>query len=270
MDLCSFAQNGTLMLKKDITDPDYLDIIKNERTTVEGGPKVLNIGFDDSCNLSCKMCRSNKIDCYKEDDVVRLANRILEHKWENVESILLAGSGEVFYSPNYERILNGISEENFPALKTIGLYTNAVLFDENKWIEYSHLAEKYEIEVIVSVDAYTEETYNKIRRGGVFKAVCRNLQMVSQLRRSRKVKRFQLNYCVQNDNYLEMKDFVQFAKALGVDCLWFQILRECSGLENIHDKNHPHYDEFVKIVSDPIFDQEWIDIEQIKEELQKR
>lgn len=267
MDFCSYAQNGTLMLKENITDPNYLDIIERERTILRNGPKMLNISIDDSCNLSCKMCRIDKIDCYKDADVVQLASNIIEYKWENVEKILLAGSGEVFYSPNYEKILNGISNKNFPALKTIGLYSNAVLFDENKWNKFSCLAEKYEIEVTVSVDAYTERTYDKIRRGGSFNAVCKNLQMISKLRCSGMVKRFQLNYCVQNDNYLEMKDFVRWAEELKADHLWFQILRGATGLENIHEKNHPNYREFVEIVKDPIFSQTWIDIQQIEKEL---
>lgn len=265
MDFCSYA-----IPKKNIKDPNHLDIIEKERTIIENGPKMLNISVDDSCNLSCKMCRTTKVDCYKDEDVVRLVSNIIEYKWENVEKIVLAGSGEVFYSPNYERILNGISDKNFPSLKTIVLYTNAVLFDENKWNKFSWLAEKYEIEVTVSVDAYTEKTYDKIRRGGSFNAVCKNLQMISKLRCSGIVKRFQLNYCVQNDNYLEMKDFVRWAEELKVDHLWFQILRGAVGLENIHERNHPNYRDFVEIVKDPIFCQEWIDIQQIENELSRR
>ncbi len=191
------------------------------------------------------------------------------HRWESVEKIVLAGNGEVFYSPNYNKIIEGISDQNFPALKTIVLFTNAVLFTENKWDKCKWLADKYDIEVTVSVDAFTEKTYNKIRRGGVFSSLRKNLQMIARLRSAGKVKHFQLNFCVQKDNYLEMEDFAKWAEELGVDRLWFQIVRNVTGTESIHDINHPDYMEFVEMLKKPVFKQKWIDMEQIKNEIHK-
>ncbi len=72
MDICPYAKDGTMTKRENVTDSFYKEIIENEITTIERGPKILNIAFDDSCNLSCKMCRSTKIDCYNDDDIIKI------------------------------------------------------------------------------------------------------------------------------------------------------------------------------------------------------
>lgn len=255
------------LMKRDALNDKWKRHIEEESTIVENGPEILTIGIDRSCNLICKMCRSNKIDRFEEAGVKASYDKIINYCWKNCKTLVMNGSGEVFYGPNDIKLLENITSENFPALETIQIATNGVLFNEYNWNRISYLADQYRIEVMLSVDAYTEETYNKIRINGVFRALQDNLRMISELRQQDKIQYFELRFCVQNDNWREMEDFVHWAEELSADKLWFQVLRGMNAAENIHDPNHEHYKEFVEQVKKPIFHQKWIDIFQLEREL---
>lgn len=258
-DLCPHYANG-LPLKDQLDDPFYRDIIEKRLTRIEGGPRILHISIDPSCNLNCKMCLRDRSDKRQDPLYTELTEKVIQHRWDNVEHIIIAGNGELFYSPHYKRILEAISETNFPRLKKITLLSNGTLFSQKMWDTYSSLFDRYDVEVIISVDAYTEETYQKIRRNGDFHTLRDNLNIISRMRKSQRISRFQLNFCVQNDNYIEMEDFAKWGGELGADIVWFQKIYSNKAVDCIHEKNHPHYRHFQKILQSDIFKEAWVDI----------
>lgn len=272
-DVCYYSNPEYSYLKSrdDIEDEYWQDIINKRKTVMDRGPREIGIGIDPSCNLACTMCRSEKIDCYDDNTIRSLTDKILNHYWDSVEYITLASTGEVFYSPNYLKILSGITEENFPKLKKIMLFTNGVLFTEDKWEKYigGGYLQNIDKEVIISVDAYTEDTYNKIRRHGYFPAVKKNLEWISQYRKDGRISSLQLNFCVQEINYREMADFAYWCRELGVDSCVFQLLRNMPVKDSIHDISHPEHQEFLKVMENPIFNEPWVEISQIRNELDK-
>lgn len=180
-------------------------------------PEILSLGHDSSCNLSCITCRE-KVHFAKGKEletVNRITDEIIKNYLPYAKFLILAGNGEVFASPAYRNIYE--AEECNP--QYIRLLSNGTLFTPENW---KHFAEgkKAKIMLTVSVDAATEETYRRIRRGN-FAALKRNMNFASELRKSGELCYFRMNFVVQKENYKEMVPFVEWGQELGVDEVFF-------------------------------------------------
>lgn len=146
-----------------------------------------------------------------------MEEKLLSSSYINqAKTLLFAGSGEVFYSPTYRRLLDSNLKRD-----SIYILSNGILFNKNN---YNWLKEKFSIiDVRISVDAATKETYTKLR-GGNFDTLMKNLEMIADLHRRGKVRELILNFVVQRDNFQEMPSFVKLGKSLGVDFVEFQHL----------------------------------------------
>ena len=195
-------------------------------------PKSINLSFVRSCNLACKSCRSER---YVMNDLDRQVADIITTKLlksgylEQTSDLVLAGMGEVFYSPYYRKLM--ITEVK---RKQISIYSNGLLFNKNNW---KLVADKYEtINVKISVDAATAETYKKIR-GADFNVLMKNLKMLGELRRKNEIKSFRLCFVVQRDNFREMPLMVKIGHYLNVDEIYFQ---------RMHNWGHLEQEEYLK------------------------
>ncbi len=188
-------------------------------------PEYIEVGIDKTCNLYCKSCR-NEI-CVESGErrkkIERIAENIKKSGWlEKTEVLLLGGQGEVFFSPVYQSLMYDVESRR----KTLDLRTNGVLLSEEK---FARLADKYErLRIIVSVDAATKETYDKLRRShnkDTWNQLMSNLQMLSKERKGKSLSFFQINMCVQMDNYREIPDFVRLGEQLGCDRVYLTPIR---------------------------------------------
>ncbi len=182
-------------------------------------PKLMNIAFSHQCNLCCKSCRTEPyvMDAAEQQRIPIITAKLLRSGWlEQADTLCMSGSGEVFYSPDYRQLLTtGLLRQQ------IRIFSNGTLFNESNW---RLLDGKYNtIDVKISVDAATAETYQKLR-GADFNQLLKNLTMLSDLRRKNKIHKFSLNFVVQRDNFREMPAFVKLAQSLGVDKVNFQRL----------------------------------------------
>ena len=199
------------------------------------------------------------------DDVSRLKADIVVDKLlssgylDQTKNLILSGRGEVFYSPYYRRLL-----ETDLKRKNIHILSNGILFNETNW---NWLKNKYEtIDVQISVDAATKETYQKLR-GGNFDVLLKNLHMLAVLHRQGHIRNLKLNFVVQRDNFREMVEFVKLGRSLNVDCVEFQ--RMCN-FGNLSKKkllercliiNDEYLDkELWQILQDPIFKDQIVDL----------
>ena len=219
------------------------------------------VGIDQTCNLCCKSCRTKK---YVSNSTEQRMNTILTDKilrsgyLERAKGLTMASMGEVFYSPHYRRLLNtGLQCQN------IDILSNGTLLNRENW---RLLDKKYTtINLRISVDAATAETYQKLR-GGNFEQLLENLTMLGNLRRQGKIKRFHLNFLVQRDNYREMVNFVKLGQQLHVDQIDFQWMCDWGVLSKkeylskclIIDQHYLEY-ELWKVLQDPIFQDPIVD-----------
>jgi len=229
-------------------------------------PKELTISIDKSCNLKCSSCRK----CfYKSNDkekqkLNKLAEEITKTGWLEKSKIVMAGQGEVFYSDTYKKIITSNIKR-----KSIKILTNGTLFNKKNW----DLIEKIykDIYVSISIDAATKETYKKLRYGN-FDYLKKNLEMLGNLRKQKKIKEIQYNFVVQRANYNEIIEFVNMAKKLNVDLIQFTKLnnwgtytdKEYIEKSMIIENKYLQYDLY-KILENPIFKEKNIDIVSFEE-----
>ncbi len=225
-------------------------------------PGNLSLGFEQSCNLCCKTCRTKP---YAIDDAARqqldmIVKKLFRSGWlEQVNMLNMADQGEVFYSPYYRQLLLTDLQR-----KKISLKSNGTLFNEENW---RLLDGKYStVDVRISVDAATAETYQKLR-GGDFNQLMHNLTMLGDLCRQKQIRKFGLNFVIQRDNFHEMPAFVRLGQALGVTHINFQRLNDWGTLPKqeflkqclIIDNKYLDYDLWC-VLQDPLFKDPMVDL----------
>jgi MoaA/NifB/PqqE/SkfB family radical SAM enzyme len=168
------------------------------------GPSSINFAFDRSCNLSCPSCRKDIFIPTKSDIQIieEKNNNIINVFGKSIKTLYLCGSADPFASKTLKNMLLNFDRSKFPNIKHIHLHTNGLLLTEEMWNKLSHIHDLIH-SIEISVDAATKETYEKIRRGGKWEILLKNLEFISTL----KLSDVRLSFVVQDSNYMEMCDF---------------------------------------------------------------
>jgi wyosine [tRNA(Phe)-imidazoG37] synthetase (radical SAM superfamily) len=132
----------------------------------------------------------------------------------------VSGSGEVFGSSMLLNLLNQITLADFPNF-TLEIHTNGLL-SKKFWHKIQHLESAIN-HLTVSIDAATQATYEKVRRGGKWVDLLENLEFL-------KTKKQELNFkfcarmIVQQQNYLEALEFYNFCKTYNINAVEYSRL----------------------------------------------
>jgi MoaA/NifB/PqqE/SkfB family radical SAM enzyme len=259
-DTCPKIVASTLKKSDDITRPYLRKIIDQQLTVLEDGPRILNLGYDNTCNLFCKSCRPHLIAL--TGDKFRLAElmqkRLIEEGLKSARSAIITGHGDAFASRLYRKLLQELDARDYPKLR-IDLMTNGLLFTPSMWNSMTR-AHGCIRSVSISIDAATEETYRINRSGGDFQKLLKNLEFIGGLRTAEKIEWFEISFVAQKNNYREMKQFVELGKLFHCDSVLFQKIINwgCGTYTNeefeavaIHQASHPDYQSFIETLSDP-------------------
>lgn len=224
------------------------------------------LNYDKSCNLYCGSCRNERI-LFTEDTIPEISKRVHKSMVEQITELSLngyditlnvTGSGDPFASPLYWNFLKSVSEkDNF----RLELSTNGTLMTR----ERMSLPMGQKIEFIgVSVDAFAESTYAKVRRGGSFTALKKNLEDLDLMIREGALpalKHWRANFVVQKENYREMADFTHWMLSFPtLSQVWFNLIADWGHMakndftdQAIWSEKHPEHLDFLRILQDPIF-----------------
>lgn len=198
------------------TDTRYNDI------KVYDNPNEIYVSIDKRCNLHCTSCRSCFYNPSEDDNNVReLAKKyLLESKWlSKADRLCFAGDGEVFFGKTYLELLES---DEVKKRDSIEILTNGNLM--TKEVLDKLVANHKKINIYISMDAASDETYSKIRLGGNFKKLINNLEYLSKLKKENKINVVELNFVIQRDNFKEINDFIQIVKKLDFDGANFSII----------------------------------------------
>lgn len=264
--ICPKIQSGDLPLKDTITDERYKDIIRNNKVVLDH-PTFINFVFDPSCNLSCPSCRVKKILHTSGPEYEKMKNieRKITQELEKIDTshsyrINVTGSGDPFGSKIFRDFLFNLDGSKKKNLK-ISLQTNGVMFTPAIWKRMSKIQDNID-SVIVSIDAATEATYNKVRVGGNWGLLIENMKFLSSLRSQNKIKNLRVDYVVQKYNYKEMKDFVLIflSKDYDIDVVNFSALNDWGTWDKkefldmaVWHKENALYNDFIEHMKDPVF-----------------
>ncbi|WP_029322820.1 radical SAM protein [Butyrivibrio sp. AE3004] len=209
---CPMLQNFSKICKcdeRDVKNPEYC--IKPSM------PKVLAINIDKRCNLYCASCRNAiYIPSDREIDNTKQLVEIVKKEVliNDIKKLLYAGNGEVFLCDTYrELIKSGKSKQS------LMLLSNGNLFTLQKFEEYTKGYEK--VGISISIDAASKSTYEKVRRGGNWERLIRNLEEIGKLRKRNVIETFHINFVISAVNVHEVKAVIALAKKLGADCVNF-------------------------------------------------
>lgn len=232
---------------------------------------ILILDYDKSCNLYCGSCRNERILFNSENapnELKTVHEKLITQLYDLLANdyqiaLQVTSSGDPFASYFYWNFLKNIkSNENFK----VRLTTNGTLMNrERLLLPYAQKIEHIE----VSVDAYSVETYTKIRRGGNFNALKANLMNLNEMIHNNELpllKNWKINFVVQADNFHEMIDFAKWALQFSkLGKIWYLLIYDWGHLKKdefkskaIWHEDHPQYHEFLTVLKDPIFDNEKI------------
>ena len=286
---CPFYSNDEhyLFTREELEDPSGLDPVRRNRvmkhrtwlkpildneTEVETHPANYNFAYDESCNLACPSCRTKTIGYVKGpayDQRKQIQDEVLKYiesaGFDNVGRINISGSGEPFSSKVFREFLYSFDGESRKALD-INIQSNGVLFDENAW-QKMHRIHGNINEVLISIDACTEATYDQVRVNGDFPKLMANLEFLSSLYKAGKIRRLMLAFVVQQKNYREMRGAIEIGKSLGVERIVFNLLNDWETWNKqqyehnaIWKSFHPEFPEFLATLRDPLFADRIVDL----------
>lgn len=251
---CPELQNETLPRRDEVQNPEHRDIIDNNLTVLDRGPRDIVLGYDMSCNLACPSCRTHLIMTAGKEK--HLSYKVQD--WATAEHLKDARkmditlSGDAFGSPVYHDFLREFDGSRYPDLR-ITLCTNGLLFTEKNWNGICN--ESVDV-AYISVDAATPETY-ALNRGGNFELLMENLKFVGSLRARGELEKFVLSFVVQENNYSEMPAFVSIAKSINAIVMFIQIANTGTFTQDeferraVHLPTHPKHQHLLEVLKDP-------------------
>ena len=237
---CPILNAGTRIAMDDIRSQfrgelfheSTVQAIREGREEIEGFPSHLIISNDWRCNLRCVMCSTTEhaASGAARTEVEEVTERIFEEITRNihwVKRVFLSGYGDPLAIKRQRRFLQSATR-NHPHVE-VELLTNGLLLTPKMW---STIAHNRFATIRVSVDAATRGTYEKIRVGGDWDVLLRNLRFLGELRRSGSIPAFEINMTVMRDNHREVYDFLDFGLDLGCDCVGLQLIHGHLGGQN--------------------------------------
>jgi wyosine [tRNA(Phe)-imidazoG37] synthetase (radical SAM superfamily) len=258
--LCSYIAAQKLPLKSEITDPLLRRYIDERSVVLEEVPQMVQLNHDATCNLACPSCRTEIVTAKAEeqDAYAESARRVILPLLRKVNGqSYISGDGEAFASKHYRSILAALNRTEYPDLY-LYLITNGQLTTADRWRRFPDLLEMIDI-LSVSIDAARAKTYERLRRPGKWPILMKNLKLMAEMRPSGSIRRFEINFVVQEENYREIPEFVELGTRLGVDSIWLQRLtnygafaEDAFAKADITSPLHPKHRELLDILRSPI------------------
>ena len=268
--LCRSMQSfDANLVRTDRLEGDRLEeVVSGMKVSLEGNLKTLSLGNDYSCNLECPSCRTGMRKMNKDEISEQWARYIdiLETVGPQLEMIHIAGDGDVFASQFYDRVIRNTDWDRYPNLK-IGFQTNGIALTEKKWNGLPDNVKARVSYVGISIDGATAPTYEKLRLGGKFDSLVKNIEFLASMP-DKKTYGFplNLNMIVQAQNYHEIVALVELGKSCGVDNVSFTYIRDWGTFPKgeyaqhaVHLPGHPEHLRLLEVLRSPLLLESFVD-----------
>lgn len=268
-------------IRKSVTDGSYkycnhVDcgaMVRDDLTKVEAAPAVISksistgdfridhptevlFAFDQTCNLSCPSCRTERITEKFSQSVAKA--QAVEEKFSPLLSkakiLHINPAGELFASKPSRKILEMINDETCPDIR-LAIISNGTLFSEQEWKKFPGIHNKVQ-SIRVSIDAATKETFEKLRRLGKYDVFVENMKFLRHLRMT-VVPELKFSFTYQIDNFREMPAFVDFCAEMHADYAIFERLQNITFTPEeyrekaVHFPTHRLHSEFIDVINHP-------------------
>lgn len=189
---------------------------KNEyaegRLRLKSLPHALQLESTTKCNFACLTC-SKGYDPYYAEDLASPVLAVVRRDLMPVNTHLsITGFGEPTLAGNFDEILDmGLRNGS-----RVQFVTNLALLDFRRLERLT----SHPVEVIISIDGATPETFDTIRAGGSFALTLEKLAMIRKLRDIRLshfVSHFSFHFVALRRNVHELPDVVRLAHRYGIE-----------------------------------------------------
>lgn len=171
-------------------------------------PKYIEVEVSTACNLRCKMCEHTY---WKEENKMMSFEQLKEivEQFPGLKWIGLTGIGESFLNPDFTNMIKYVKRKDL----YLELYDSFFLIDE-KVVRV--LVESGVDRMIVSMDAASEKTYEKIRVGAKLKTVLQNIKKLRTLKKKLQshYPEITFHYIISKENISEVLNFVDLVKKI--------------------------------------------------------
>lgn len=273
LNYCPFIKNPiNLSALKKTRNKKLLKIIRQveqKKLYLETGPSEISLAHSGECNLRCKMCISHAGINPPEPRLNKLIfKKVIPPLLKDLSLIKLTGNGDPFVQKETIEFLQNFNQKKFPQIR-FEILTNGLLLNKKMWDSIKHNKFK---SINISIDAASKNTYEKIRIGGRWEILQKNLQLLSKLRKQKRIGKFYINMTVMRSNFKEIKDFALMGKNLGCDGIYFAKIFGLKDLKDIKENVNFFADpkilkEIKQTLKQAIFKQPQIHIEGINEYL---
>lgn len=180
-------------------------------------PKLLAFSLHNTCNLACVMCGA---DLSSKIRATRSTLEPLPHVYgdsffdqlrpylANCSRVDFAG-GEPFLVREHRRVWEMIGELDQQPI--ISITTNGTIW--NDYVE--RLLDRFDINLCVSIDGVTAQTFESIRRGTVYSTFLDHLDRFRAYSKSRGTELF-LSFCLLDRNWFEFPALLRAAEGWGL------------------------------------------------------
>ena len=223
-------------------------------------PEFCSVSYQLQCNYKCKFCRSDyykPCDC-ERDNYSKIEKEIIK-LLPHLKTLSSNGAGEFFCSDSIIKVLT--SEKLSEKLK-ISIESNGSLFNRENWNKIKFLG-NHELAVAITVHSFEEKTYQYLSGTNLpILQILDNLKFISELRDKNIINRFEIATVVCERNFRQMPEFVEKClNSFSMDTIRLRFFEPYGVMDvntewfyDIRNEYHPYHDEFVKVMSNPIFE----------------
>ena len=211
--------------------------------------KNIRLAIDDSCNLSCPSCRKKKI-FYKSGTLfnnrIKLIDKVLDfiRSQNHSMQVHIGSDGDPFASIVYRYFM--LKAKDLHNI-SYSIQTNGLLIKKN-FHKFKHITDNL-TQIGISIDGASKDTYETLRRGGVWEKLLENLEFLKT------IKKFKIHYhfVVQQKNYHEIEPFIELGTKYGADKIYLNRITDWNTLSNfktnaVADKDHPENKKLLEIL----------------------
>jgi sulfatase maturation enzyme AslB (radical SAM superfamily) len=210
-DICPHLISGNLPS----VPAEALPFIEKGKTCLDYPPLSTSISIDRACNLACPSCRPRLNNIPNE----KTYQRILSLLSSGTGHIFINGSGEIFINKHIMRVFRDFSFKKYPDIHGFSLITNGTALNKTAWYSLSEDFRSAVHDINVSVDSPVKEVYEKIRVGGNFEILLKNMIFISELRKENILKCLVMTSVLQKLTIGDLPKFIQYAISCHADHL---------------------------------------------------
>jgi MoaA/NifB/PqqE/SkfB family radical SAM enzyme len=185
---------------------NYKWAVRRIRRLHQSPPQTLLIESTNSCNAMCSMCAFPFMKRQKGYMSQEVFEKIVEDASRSgIELINLQSMGEPLLDRKFFERVRLIKQHGLKVM----FHTNGSLLDKEK----AGLTLEAGVDMVsISIDAFTKETYERIRRGLSLEEVVKNVTNLMEMkkRQKRQLPIVKLNYALLDENAHEVSAFYNF------------------------------------------------------------